>query len=183
MASSGDAGGEEWSPRPTKIAAGFLPRDRCLLEGLAVHSDEVHEHVGRMRGDAVGVAGTPALDRLADQFPDDVDLRAPDRGKHVGDRVHPAIARRRFLGDIVLDHQPGADHLDIDDHGAAIIGRRDAGADKGRAGSSANIPASGRLNSQSAISTLGERNVDLGSVVADWDRIFSERTFSWNNFR
>ncbi|MNE47280.1 hypothetical protein D3C80_1416780 [compost metagenome] len=85
--------------------------------------NEIHEHISRMAGDAVGVAGAVAVNRFSDQFPDDIDLRALTQWREdVRNRIHPAIGGGCLVRDIVLDDQTSADHLDIDRHAASVIG-------------------------------------------------------------
>ena len=68
----------------------------------------------------IGVFATLFVDLFDAQLPKDLQFCAASGRDGIGDRDHAAEMRLLSLGDVVLNDDTAADHLDIDGHAFAF---------------------------------------------------------------
>lgn len=110
------------------IAASLLAGGRSVGEALSMLLQEIHEGICRMGCYPIDITGTAITEILGNQFPDNIDLRASDRRKHVRYGIHPAVARGCLVSDVMLNDKTTTNGFDIDRHQSAIIGRGNTGS-------------------------------------------------------
>src|SRR5262245_59852202 len=105
------------------VGHGVFERDPGDLERLQECRCRVAEHL-------VGVSATGRVQCADAEVPDYLNLRPAGRCLHVAERHHPAVVGFMYIGHIVLHHEGTTDHLHVDRHRPAIIGRCCSGGDK-----------------------------------------------------
>src|SRR5215470_2691333 len=104
------------------VGHGGFERDPGDLERLQECRCRVAEYL-------VGVSAAGCVQCGDAEVPDYLDLRPAGRCLHVAERHHPAVVGFMYIGHVVLHHEGATDHLHVDRHRPAVVGRCCSGGD------------------------------------------------------